>query len=284
MQEVYMGIIPDGQMENTHKIQYKLKVGMDVLGNSFALSVLFTIGCIPVITAGASLAALYSMSQKYINSVDGPMIKGFWEDFKKNFKQATLAEIVTLIAFTVEWGFIYMMMNYDGILGLVYLVASIFFGFAICLTLPFLFPLMAHYDNTFINTIKNSFLLAISNLGSWLKVFLAWFAPIIFTVCTTIIFLSIWWMWLILIPGLIAYGTSLTMNKVFERVVNANEKREEKERAKEEAELNGKNIEPTSVKQIHKNRGVNISQKARMVEKFNNPEADTEASSQEEDA
>ena len=101
---------------------------------------------------------------------------------------------------------------------------------ALSLIIPFIFPLCARYENTVFNTIINALLLSVSNLGSWVKVFIAWVAPVAFTVMNPILFLYTWYFWLIVIFGLIAYGTSFTLRKLFDKIAKVQEENEEKKK------------------------------------------------------
>jgi len=108
--------------------------------------------------------------------------------------------------------------NFEGNIAAAYIVVIVVELVLMAFTLPFLFPLIARYDNTLANTFKNAFLLSVSNFGSWLKIFFAWFAPLFLSIWYPEIFLLTWYMWLLLIFGLIAYGTSFTMRKVFDKI------------------------------------------------------------------
>ena len=49
------------------------------------LNVLWVLCSVPIITIGASTTALYSMMLKIVANEEGYIIRGFFEDFKKNF-------------------------------------------------------------------------------------------------------------------------------------------------------------------------------------------------------
>ena len=83
------------------------------------------------------------------------------------------------------------------------------------LMFPFVFPLLSRYENTVKNTFINSFLLAIGFLPSWIKFTVAWIGPIAISYIYPIIFTQTWWMWLVFLFGLIAWGTSFTIRAVF---------------------------------------------------------------------
>ena len=200
-----------------------LRKAMDGFGNIFALNICFVISSLPIITIGASLAALYYMCIRLQDGREETVVAGYITEFKKNFKQATKAYLVILLCLVVMLGEYMMINTIPGSISTFYTYVLIVEAVLFCLIVPFVFPLIACFENTLINTFKNAFLLSIGYLGSWIKIFIAWFAPIAFCVIYPIIFIYIWYLWLLLIFGAIAYGTSFTVRKVF----NTNKKLEE---------------------------------------------------------
>ena len=192
-----------------------LRRAMDAFGNMFALNICFVISSLPIITIGASLTALYAMCIRLQDGREETVVAGYITQFKKNFKQATQAYLVMLVYMIVMLGEYIMINNIPGTISSFYTVVLVIELVIFALAVPFVFPLIACYDNTLANTFKNSIMLAIGYLGSWIKVFIAWVAPVAFCIIYPIIFIYIWYMWLLLIFGAIAYGTSYTIRKVF---------------------------------------------------------------------
>ena len=60
------------------------------------LNLCFLIGSIPLITAGASLTALYTVCLKMVRNEENGIFTGFWKAWKANFRQSTLAWILIL--------------------------------------------------------------------------------------------------------------------------------------------------------------------------------------------
>lgn len=60
------------------------------------LSVLWILFSLPVITMGASSAALYTTVRRCLELDEGHLLKTFWNAFRGNFKQATLCWLVVL--------------------------------------------------------------------------------------------------------------------------------------------------------------------------------------------
>ena len=205
----------------------------EIFGDIFMLNVMFVLFSLPIVTIGASLCALYAVSMKMVNREDGSITKGFVREFKRNFKQGTIAWLVVVFVAVAIWGELFYVANFGGIMASVYKVVVVLEIVALALVLPFLFPQIARYENSLWNMAKNAFLLSICNLGKWLKIFLAWFAPIALSVIEPKVFFNTWYLWLVIAFGLIAYGTSHSLLAVFERVGEV----KEEEVKREEAEM-----------------------------------------------
>lgn len=56
------------------------------LGDIIILNMIFVAGCIPVLTIGTSLSALYTVAMKMARGEDPSVWKEFWKAYKRNFK------------------------------------------------------------------------------------------------------------------------------------------------------------------------------------------------------
>ena len=140
--------------------------GVSKVVDCVALSMLWFFFCIPVVTAGASTTALYYAVNKSIKNERGYASGEFFGAFKANFKQSTVIWLILLAVYAVLGFDYYVMKKYAeaGIaLGKMYIA---FEGFAILVTLWafYIFPYIARFENTTKNILKNSALMALSNL------------------------------------------------------------------------------------------------------------------------
>lgn len=128
------------------------------------LNFTFIICCIPIITIGASLTAMYSITLKIVRNEESHIIRGFLKAFKQNFRQGTIIGILAIIITL----FITVDLRIIGIIGddrlkvmqvLCYIVAI--WGYIIFL---YAFPLLAKFKNTIKEVFKNSFILSVINL------------------------------------------------------------------------------------------------------------------------
>ena len=215
-----------------------MRKGMDTFGNIFGLNVCFIIFSLPIFTIGASFTALYSMCIRIQEDKEETILSGYITEFKKNFKQATAAFFIIILYIVIMLGEYIMINNISGVISTIYTYILIVEAVLFCLVVPFVFPLIACYENTLINTFKNAFLLSIGYFGSWIKIFIAWFAPVAFCVIYPMIFLYIWYLWLLLIFGAIAYGTSYTIRRIFKLNKEAGEKSAEEDDEDDEIDEN----------------------------------------------
>lgn len=220
--------------EHPRSVQYHLKNFMDAFGNVFFLNIFFVLFSLPVVTIGASLTALYSVCLKLVNKEEPQLWKAFIHAFKVNFKKATIVWLLLIAAFIVLWGDNMLINTVEGGLASFYTFVSVVEIVLLVLVIPFLFPLIAKFDNTVGNYFKNSILMAISNLGSWLKVALIWFAPTVLSLRYPVIIISTWYIWLLFMFGLMAYLSSKVIHKMLLKTSAVKETEEKKVEEKNE--------------------------------------------------
>lgn len=129
------------------------------------LGLLFVVTCIPVFTIGAALCAFYYTAMDSLRKEDGYIFKRYFASFGKNFKKGTLIWLIMLVLGGLCGMNVYCwVMNSDMKIAVVMLAISAIMTIAWVMTLLFVFPLQARFENTIGGTIQNAFLLAISHL------------------------------------------------------------------------------------------------------------------------
>ena len=134
---------------------------MHTLTTFISLNVLFLIFCLPIITIGPALKALYTVTMQEARKEHKAVFSTFFKAFKENFVSSAgtfllylgLSLIFLFNAFF--WG------GQGSIVGT--LCVTLFLLTLIVLAISFLytFPLMARFDNGIKQTIKNSIFLAL---------------------------------------------------------------------------------------------------------------------------
>lgn len=180
------------------------------------LNLLWIICSIPVITIGASTAALYAVMLKLVKNEEGYIVKGFLKAFRDNFKKATiqwaiLLAIGIIIGFDIRFAAFMQGTARD-------ILQSLFFVFAIvwlCAVI-YTFPLTARYENTTKNTLKNAFILSVGKLPYTLIMVIVTAGPIVLTLLNTRNLLIGMAVFIIIGVALVAWVNSIILRRVFE--------------------------------------------------------------------
>lgn len=183
------------------------------------LNILFMICCIPIVTFGASTTAMYYVTLKMAKNEEGYITKAFFKSFKQNFKQATAISLIFILVIIVlvfdfiiiSGGSFDQMVRFNGVSRLVLIVAGIV-GVIISVIQMYVFPLLARFDNTVINTIKNAFIIGIRHLPYTVLMILVSLVPLV------LMYFSNSALMLVIIQfSLVAYINSFFFNKIFVR-------------------------------------------------------------------
>ena len=177
---------------------YESKFSQLVLKLCYAcfLNLLWFLCSIPIVTIGASTAALYYTSFKIIREEDNHAGAMFFRAFRDNFKQATVLWLIMLAFGIFLSGDIYILYHLrrttEGPMAIIWtlmlafvIVAAVFY----VIILEYVFPLVASVKNSNIAMLKNSFLIGTHYLFATILVFavhfamffvvVAWFTPLI---------------------------------------------------------------------------------------------------------
>lgn len=127
------------------------------------LNFLCLLCCIPIITIGPSIVALYYCMLKISRNQDSSIIKMFFHSFWDNLKQGILLTVIFLIFalfiivdFYACSTFAFPVLKYIKII--LYTI-----GFLFVVIVSYAFPLLAQFHNSIGNILKNSLLMAILN-------------------------------------------------------------------------------------------------------------------------
>jgi uncharacterized membrane protein YesL len=130
------------------------------IADSVFLNLLWFVFSLPVVTAGAATTALFDVTLHMVNDEEGSIFRDFRKSFRSNLRSATKTWLILLaagLALAVD-GYVLYHMRFSNafwtIVTALYLVAAA----AYLIVLMYVFPLMANFDNTPLNMIKNAFM------------------------------------------------------------------------------------------------------------------------------
>ena len=193
-------------------------IGMDKFGDLFYLNILFILTSIPIITIGASFTALYTVTNKMVDDDEPPVKDCYFKAFKENFKQATILWIIDLIIFYLMYlQYQYVIMYQTDAAKMLFVALGfefIFMAFAV----PLQFPLVARYENTTFNLMRNALVFSVAYLGTWFRVFFTWGFLFILYFLNTRIFIYTWYLWILILAALFAYVCSMIFIKFYDKL------------------------------------------------------------------
>lgn len=155
-----------------------LAVLLRLLADLLIVNMLGLICAFGVITAGASLSAMYAvLFQRERDGGTVSAVKIFFHAFRKNFWQATLLEAIVALAAAVAVVDFRFAFGMEGALRNVYLlVGTVITAIALILFI-FSFAQQSTYRSSIRTCLKNSFLLAACAPGQLLLSLAAWIVP-----------------------------------------------------------------------------------------------------------
>ncbi|HIR00134.1 MAG TPA: YesL family protein [Candidatus Scybalocola faecavium] len=133
------------------------------VGDLVMINVMALLCCIPVITGGAALTAMYTCIFRMRKNREGYLYRDFFKAFKENFKQSTIIWLIVLILallLFLDYRIFSGIQGMADILQILVLAVGIF----IFLIVIYAFPMEAYFINTVKTTIKNAVLTAILHL------------------------------------------------------------------------------------------------------------------------
>lgn len=198
----------------------KFFVFMGKIADLCMLNLLCIICCIPIVTAGASLTALYYVTMKMVRNEEAYIFRSFFRSFKQNFKQATVINIIMLAAAAL----LYIDTNIAGkmgqpagkILGMIFAAFTLLY----VMILLYVYPLLAKFYNSVKNTFKNAILMAIRHLPYTILMLLICACPILILFIPSFqIQMSLIMLVILFGPAVIAYANSHFFVKIFDRYI-----------------------------------------------------------------
>ncbi len=193
--------------------------------NMVLLSLCWLLCSLPIVTLGASTAALYAECFKMLRNEEGHVCRQFFSYFKSNFKQATLAWLIllpigVLIAYMI-YLYYFGMSVMDGaadVFAILTLVAAAVYVIA----LTYVFACAARYENTPLQTVKNGIFIGLRFIG---RTF------IMLAITTAVMFVALWnyttmFIAVLLVPAFLTYVHGSFILKIFEKLEEERAERE----------------------------------------------------------
>ena len=174
---------------------------MSLLVDLIGVNLVFLLCCIPVITIGPALSALYTITLRLVRNNLAKPVNEFWLAFRQNTKRGILLELIAVgvggLLIYNTWLTIQLVAGmktvfYTVLLALCLICISVYVA-----VLMYLFPLQAQFSNSIKGTLQTAFLMSIRYLPKTfcitaIPVFVGWLCmrnAAVFTVVAVLLFL-----------------------------------------------------------------------------------------------
>ena len=151
---------------NLFKPDSALMITMSRITDYIFLSLFWMLCCIPVVTIGASTAALYDASFRAFRRNERNTWQRFFQVFRRNWKAGILPTLVFLLA---GWGLLKAAVALRnlavvGTISWMLFAALTFVAVVLLGVLSVLFPVLSRFENSLGGLLKNTLFLALANL------------------------------------------------------------------------------------------------------------------------
>ena len=144
-----------------------LMITMTQITDCIFLSIFWLLGCVPVVTLGASFAALYDSTYRGFRKGDKHCWGRFWQVYRENWKAGILPTAVFLAVLTLVTKALVALWNAAVAGGVSWMLFSglAFVGVLVLGMVSVLFPMLSRFENPFLGLLKNTVFLAMANLS-----------------------------------------------------------------------------------------------------------------------
>ena len=151
-------------MDRFFSMDNKFFTFMGKVADLCILNIVCLICCIPIVTAGASITAMFFVTMKMVKNEESYIIKSFFKSFRQNFKQATVINLIMLAVATI----LYVDLRIVNQMGqpISQILHVIFLAFTVLYAMVFMYiyPVLAKFYNSTRNTFINAVLMSVRHL------------------------------------------------------------------------------------------------------------------------
>lgn len=138
-----------------------------ILADAMILNIMFVICCIPVVTIGAAVTALYTVTLRMAEKKHTYVMKDFFKAFKSNFKQSTIIWLIMLVIGVFIGVDLVIAGQITSTMGTVMKCVFLFLAILYVMTLSYVFPLQSKFENTIFRTMSNSLFMSVGFFIPW---------------------------------------------------------------------------------------------------------------------
>lgn len=133
--------------------------------NLIILNICFLFSCIPVITIGTALTAMYSVNLRMVKGEESYILKSYWKAFGRNFKQSTCVWLIAIVMGVIFFLDIRVASVMNGTFGFALKVLIGTFGICYAIVSTYIYPYIGWFEDKVLVCLKNAFFMGVGSLG-----------------------------------------------------------------------------------------------------------------------
>lgn len=151
-------------MSGLFNMDNKFFVFMGRVADLMILNLLCIICCIPIVTIGPSITAMYYVTLKMVRNEESYIVKGFFKSFRQNLKQGIVITLIMLIFGVLIVVDMKIMGSMEGTVYKVFYTIFLAMAVVYFMIYMYIYPVLAKFYNSIKNTFINSLLMSIRHL------------------------------------------------------------------------------------------------------------------------
>jgi uncharacterized membrane protein YesL len=165
-------------MKNLFGMNSKFIEFMNTVADVAVINFCLLIGCIPVVTAGASVIAAFNAALKIYDAKDTHIFRQFWKAYVENLKHGI---ILTLGFGVILYGLWLDLQLFEAVEGnpVYFLIIGLIVFFVMLIHMMYIFPLEARYEGTLIQNLRNARKIGIRFFTKTLLILVLWVIEIL---------------------------------------------------------------------------------------------------------
>lgn len=187
---------------------------MSRIGDLLLLNFFFLLTCVPIITIGAAVTALYTVCFRFGTEREVGVIRSYFQAFRDNWKQATVLWLILLLCGGSACFNAYIFYCMSGIFRYGFLPFLILFALVLLIG-SYAFPLLSQFDNSSLSTLKNALVLSLGYLPRSLLITGLNIFPFVLLMTDLYVFLQAAFIWAALYFAAAACLNCRLLRKVF---------------------------------------------------------------------
>ena len=166
-------------MDRFFNMDNKFFTFMSRVADLMILNLICIACCVPIVTIGPALTALFYMTMKMMRNEESYIVRGYFKSFKENLKQGIIINLIMLAAGFLLFVDFRIAQGMEGNMSRVMYFLLAFILLIYLMIFVYVYPVLAKFYNTIRNTFVNAFLMSVRHLPYTLLMILVTVLPFV---------------------------------------------------------------------------------------------------------